>query len=104
MDGQRKLKMYYDQELPHWDPPCTGHFYDVYDEIILCTGWKYILPDMFDDNCKPGKNTSPPGSDNIFYACSNIIYKNYYWSKGYLKSTSVDYYFKGAKYFDLVFC
>jgi hypothetical protein len=79
VDGKRQLKMYFDQELPNWEPPCTAHLHDTYDEIIFCTGWYYILQDMWDDNCKP--ETTPCGKfpvqkptwessniDNLFFA------------------------------------
>lgn len=79
VDGQRKLKMYFDQELPNWEPPRTGHLSDTYDEIIFCTGWYYIIDEMWEDNCKPDIN--PCGKfptqkatwestniDNLFFA------------------------------------
>ena len=54
-DGKRQLKVHYDQELPHWSPPCTAHLFDTYDDIIFCSGWYYVIPEMFDENCRPGK-------------------------------------------------
>ena len=79
VDGKKQLRMYFDQELPNWDPPCTGHLADTYDEIIFCTGWYYVIPEMWDDSCKP--ETSACGKfpaqkptwestniDNLFFA------------------------------------
>lgn len=79
VDGKRQLKMYFDQELPHWEPPCTAHMNDTYDDIIFCTGWYYIIDDMWEDSCKPdtsacGKYPSQKPTwestniDNLFFA------------------------------------
>jgi hypothetical protein len=79
VDGKRKLKFYFNEELPHWNPPQTLHGWDVYDDVILCTGWYYILPEMWDDSCKPdisdcGKYPKQKGTwestniPNLFFA------------------------------------
>ncbi|ELU10057.1 hypothetical protein CAPTEDRAFT_221425 [Capitella teleta] len=79
VNGKRQLKMYFDQHLPHWEPPCTAHLSDTYDDIIFCTGWYYVLPEMWDDSCKPdvsecGKypNQKPTWEstniDNLYFA------------------------------------
>jgi thioredoxin reductase len=79
VDGKRQLKMYFDQHLPHWEPPCTAHLHDTYDSIIFCTGWYYVIPEMWDESCKPetsecGKYPSQKPTwestniDNLFFA------------------------------------
>lgn len=79
VDGKRQLKMHFDQDLPNWEPPRTAHLSDTYDEIICCTGWYYIINEMWDDSCKPGVSacgkypTQKPtwestNIDNLFFA------------------------------------
>lgn len=53
VDGKRKLKLSYDMPLPHWNPPTTCHLDALYDDVILCCGWNYIVPEMYEDNCLP---------------------------------------------------
>jgi thioredoxin reductase len=79
VDGKRKLKFYFNEDLPHWSPPQTLHGWDIYDDIILCTGWYYIVPEMWDASCKPeasacGKYPKQKGTwestniSNLFFA------------------------------------
>ena len=57
--GKDRLKIHYDMPLAHWNPPCTAHLWGIYDDIILCTGWKYVAEEMFDMDCCP--ETTPCG-------------------------------------------
>ena len=59
-------------ELPHWDPPCTGHFESLYDYVIYCTGWKYIDPDIFSEDCLPGQYYCDMVSLRIYDLTGNI--------------------------------
>ena len=50
--------------LEHWQKPVMAHLHDYYDDIILCTGWKYVEPAMFDDQTRPGPKTTLYFSSN----------------------------------------
>jgi thioredoxin reductase len=79
VDGKRQLKVHLDMHLAHWEKPCTAHIQDIYDDVIFCTGWNYIIPEMWDDSCKPdmsacGKYPCQKATwestniDNLFFA------------------------------------
>lgn len=51
--GQDMLKMNFNIDLPHWSPPSQGAFDATYDKIIFATGWKYIQPEIFEEDCVP---------------------------------------------------
>ena len=75
--GKDRLKVSYDMPLPHWNPPCTAHLWGIYDDVILCTGWKYVAPEMFDMDCCPGKLFGSYmkciGFCNLMLFCTNLV-------------------------------
>jgi thioredoxin reductase len=40
-------------DLPHWDPPGTATPTIPYNRVIRCTGWRYVDPALFAEDCKP---------------------------------------------------
>jgi len=52
-DGTTDLKVEYDMPLAHWDPPVMAHLHGHYDDVIFCTGWKYVVPEMYEDDTRP---------------------------------------------------
>jgi hypothetical protein len=47
------LRVYYEEELPHWNTPGTAHGWFEVDCVIRSTGFKYIDPELFADDIIP---------------------------------------------------
>lgn len=47
------LRVYYDEELPHWNTPGTASGWFEVDHVIRATGFKYIEPSLFDEEIRP---------------------------------------------------
>jgi thioredoxin reductase len=47
------LRVYYEEELPHWNTPGTAHGWFEVDCVIRSTGFKYIDPELFEDDIIP---------------------------------------------------
>jgi thioredoxin reductase len=47
------LRVYYEEELPHWNTPGTATGWFPVDYVIRCTGWKYADPEIFTPEIKP---------------------------------------------------
>lgn len=75
------LRLYYKEELPHWNTPGKANgWYDV-DFVIRCTGWKYIDDELFAPSILPAAN------DNIGkYPLMSAIWE----------STTPDLYYLGS--------
>ncbi len=49
------LTVHWHQDMPHWEVPGTVRSSYTYDHVICCTGWRYVEPDMFDDDVRPAR-------------------------------------------------
>lgn len=47
------LRVYYTEELPHWNTPGTAHGWFEVDHVIRSTGFKYVDQDMFAPDIVP---------------------------------------------------
>ena len=47
------LRVYYEEELPHWNTPGTAHGWFEVDCVIRSTGFKYIDEELFADDIVP---------------------------------------------------
>ena len=47
------LAVYWESDVPHWDPPGTIKRMYIVDHVIRCTGFRYTRPDLFADDCTP---------------------------------------------------
>ena len=47
------LRVYYNEDVPHWAVPGTMHSFAVYDYVIRATGWKYVEPSLFAPDIQP---------------------------------------------------
>lgn len=47
------LRLYYTEEFPHWTTPGVAAGWLPADYIIRCTGWKYLVPELFDPDIQP---------------------------------------------------
>jgi thioredoxin reductase len=47
------LKVYFENDVPHWAVPGTLHGSGVYDHVIRCTGWKYVERTLFAPEVMP---------------------------------------------------
>jgi thioredoxin reductase len=45
--------VYWESDVPHWDPPGTIKRMYIVDHVIRCTGFKYTRPDLFAADCTP---------------------------------------------------
>jgi hypothetical protein len=50
-DGRFDLTV--DADAPHWPTPGTVRQTNKYHHVIRCTGWKYVVPELFDPGIKP---------------------------------------------------
>ncbi len=47
------LRVHLEEPCPHWSIPSTINVTFDYDELICCTGWRYIEPGLFADSVRP---------------------------------------------------
>jgi len=64
------LKLYYDEDVPHWAVPGTMRSVGVYDHVIRCTGWKFVEPALF------GPSVAPAVDARSKYAVLSAIWES----------------------------
>jgi thioredoxin reductase len=48
-----KLRVSMQEDCPHWSVPSTLYLDMEYDEVILCTGWRYVPTEIFGEDVVP---------------------------------------------------
>lgn len=47
------LRVYYEEEFPHWTKPGTAEGWMPVDHVIACTGWQFINEELFAPSIRP---------------------------------------------------